>query len=332
MHVHVHTGHHALIESLFVVLGSAVKVVDVLNIVPVAHHEAFEAPFAAQHVGHKPRISMGWHAVNLVVARHQRQSTGIDTGLERREKHLADSALRTVEGCTVSAVFGLAAANEVLDAGQNVVLAVEIALIAFHLLYAHAGNEQGILAEGFAAASPAGVAGNLHIGVESPVHIHSPHLASGLPRDLVCHIGIERARKADVGRIDGVVRGVGIAVDSVDTEDDGYGQTALHCLALQLIGFFHREDMEERAYFAFSRKFKQVFRHEAGVEGLRGICEQVFFGKSAHIRAEMLHSDTLVHLPDLFFERHSAKKVFDSLFYRRLGVLIKHSAYCKGYK
>ncbi len=121
-------------------------------------------------------------------------------------------------------------------------------------------------------------------------------------------------------------------MDSVDTEDDGYGQTALHCLALQLIGFFHREDMEKRAYFAFSRKFKQVFRHEAGVEGLRGICEQVFFGKSAHIRAEMLHSDTLVHLPDLFFERHSAKKVFDSLFYRRLGVLIKHSAYCKGYK
>ena len=50
--MHIHSGHNALIESFFQVFGSAMQVVHVFNVHPVAHDKAFEAPFVSQDIIH----------------------------------------------------------------------------------------------------------------------------------------------------------------------------------------------------------------------------------------------------------------------------------------
>lgn len=62
---------------------------------PVAHDDAFETPFVAQHVGEQPVILGGMHAVDAVVCAHDGPRLGfLDDVLERRE---VDFAQRTLE-------------------------------------------------------------------------------------------------------------------------------------------------------------------------------------------------------------------------------------------
>ena len=108
VHVHVHTGHNALVKGLFVVCSCAMLVHTMLNIHPVAHHKSAEAPFFSQHIVHQPAVGVAGNAVQFVVRHHHIPvATLLNGGLERWEKHLAQGAFGHVAGRTVGAIDGV---------------------------------------------------------------------------------------------------------------------------------------------------------------------------------------------------------------------------------
>ena len=65
------------------------------------------------------------------------------------------------------------------DAGEYVIRR-EIALIASDSLRPHQGDEIRVFSVSLSDPAPSRVSGYFDIGIESPVHIHSPHLCSCL--------------------------------------------------------------------------------------------------------------------------------------------------------
>ena len=186
----VHSGHYRLIESLLEVFRSRMEIMNVLYVHPVAHHESLESPLAAKDIGHQPFVRVARDAVEFIVSSHQRQCSGIDSGLERREEDLANGTLRQVCRSSVGSIDRLAASHKMLDASQDIIR-VHVALIAFHTLLTHTRYQIWILSESLAATAPTGVTGNFDIRIEGPVHVHGPHLKSGLTRNGVRHVSIE---------------------------------------------------------------------------------------------------------------------------------------------
>ena len=117
MHVHIHSGHNALVKGLFVVGGSAVLVNAMLNIHPVAHNKSLESPFFSQHVFHQPAVGMAGNAIQFIVRHHHIPvSPLLNSGLKGWEKHLAQGAFRYIAGCAVCSIDSIRAAHKVLHA------------------------------------------------------------------------------------------------------------------------------------------------------------------------------------------------------------------------
>ena len=190
MHVHVHAGHDTLVKSLFQVLGSGVEIVYVFYVHPVAHHKALEAPFTASDFLHQPFIRMARYPVQFVVRCHQGHRPCIHSRLERREKHFPYRPFRQVGRGAVSPVYRLAAAYEMLDAGQDIVRR-KVTLIASHCSHSHLRHQIRILSECLADPAPARIPGHFDIRIEGPVHVHRTHLRSRLSRYPVRQICVE---------------------------------------------------------------------------------------------------------------------------------------------
>ena len=86
---------------------------------PVAHDDAFETPFVAQHVGEQPVILGGMHAVDAVVCTHDGPRLGLlDDVLECREVDFAQRTLGDV-GADAQTVGFLVVGGEVLERGAH---------------------------------------------------------------------------------------------------------------------------------------------------------------------------------------------------------------------
>ena len=193
VHVHVHSGHNALVKGLFVVGGSAMLVNAMLNIHPVAHNKSLESPFLSQHVSHQPAVGVARNAVQFVVRHHHVPISALLNGsLEGWEKHFAQGAFGYVAGCAVCSIDGIRAAHKVLYAAQHVLRIIQIALITLVGGHAHERNQIGVFAKGFATTAPTPIASHFNIGVEVPVHVHGTHFFGRLSGNFVGHVHIKR--------------------------------------------------------------------------------------------------------------------------------------------
>ena len=121
MHVHIHSGHNALVKGLFVVGGSTMLVNAMFNIHPVAHNKSLESPLLSQHVIHQPAVGVTRNAVQFVVRHHYVPVSALLNGsLKGWEKHFAQSTFGYVTGCAVCSIDGIRAAHKVLNAAQHV--------------------------------------------------------------------------------------------------------------------------------------------------------------------------------------------------------------------
>ena len=129
---------------------------------PVAHDDAFEAPFVAQHIGEQPAVLRGVHAVDAVVGP---RLGGLDDVLEGREVDFAQRALGDVGGYA-QAVGLLVVGGKVLERGA-------------HALGLHAGDDADGLMAGqirvfgpvFEAAAAERVALDVDAGPEDDGHL-----------------------------------------------------------------------------------------------------------------------------------------------------------------
>ena len=86
-HLHVNAGHAPLECCILLVGGEAVgNHLD--DRIPVADHEAVEAPLPFQNLSQGKRIARSWHAVQIVEGAHQRGHTCLDAGMEGDQVHV----------------------------------------------------------------------------------------------------------------------------------------------------------------------------------------------------------------------------------------------------
>ena len=128
---------------------------------PVAHDDALEAPFVAQHVGKQPVVLRRMHAVDAVVCAHDGPRLGfLDDVLERREVDFAQCTLGDV-GADAQTVGFLIVGGEMLKRSA-------------HALGLHAGDDADgfmtrqirIFRPGFEAAASERVALDVHARAE----------------------------------------------------------------------------------------------------------------------------------------------------------------------
>ncbi len=136
----------------------------------VGDDEALETPLAAQQVGHQPVVAGRRNPRDLVERGHRRQGAGVERRLVRRQIDFAQRALRHVDRVVVEARLGGAIGREMLDAGEQMLVRLEVvALEAAHPRRGEQLAEQRVLAAAFDAASPALVAGDVDHRREVPV-------------------------------------------------------------------------------------------------------------------------------------------------------------------
>ena len=166
-HVHVHAGLDGFLGHVFAVLAKTVGD-HLAHGVPVGDHQAVEAPLTAEDVLHHEGVAGGRHAVVVVEGGHEGERTGFYRGLERRQVHVPELALGKVGAVVVTAAFGCTVTHKVLDAGRHGRGVRQVALVAAHHGFAHAGVQVGVFAAAFRYPAPTGVAGNVQHGREGP--------------------------------------------------------------------------------------------------------------------------------------------------------------------
>ena len=167
----------------------------------------------------------------------------------------------------------------------------------------------------FANTSPTGIAGNFHIRIKRPVHVHGTHFLRCLPGYLIGHQRIKGTGKIDVGGIYRIIRRIGIAMDGIDTEYNRYLQAALHSERLQIVGFFNGQHMQKRTDQAFFRPLLYIFLRKAGIESICRIILQFFFGHHGTVCLDMFHTDELIHLTYFLLQSHSFQEIFYPVLY-----------------
>ena len=181
----------------------------------VAHHEALEAPLAAEHVAQEEAVGGGGHVVQLHVGAHEGADSGLGRGLEGRKVDVAQQALGQVHRVVVAAAVGGAVAREVLGARDEVLGRARVgALEAAHLGRRHGRAQVRILAGALDHASPARVARDVEHGREGPVQARGPGFARGHRLRLLVARGVPRRGHGQGHREDRAV-----AVDHVEGEE-----------------------------------------------------------------------------------------------------------------
>ena len=154
-------GFERLDRGLRPIGGDLVAAGELRDGVVVRDDDAAEAPLALQHVVQQPVVHVRRHAVDLVVAGHDREGAGLlDRALERPQElgpelALADQRRRGVDAGLVRAVAG-----EVLQRREDLARAERqaAALVAADGGDAELADQERILAVGLFDAAPARIA------------------------------------------------------------------------------------------------------------------------------------------------------------------------------
>ena len=145
-HIHI----HASLERELARIGARPRdavVAELFDGRPVAHHEAVEAPLAAQHRGHEPGARGARDAADLVEGGHDGSRTGLHRAAVRWQVHLAQRPLGQVHGVVVPAALGAAVGGEVLDRREHCVGGARVGTLkAADSRCGHRRSQVGILA------------------------------------------------------------------------------------------------------------------------------------------------------------------------------------------
>ncbi len=159
----------------------------------------------AQNLGQQLTRSGAGHAVDLVVAVHDRiEARFLDRGLEGVQKHLAQLARRDMGRVPVEPAVSQAVADKMF-AGRDDALPPVLGLQAAHVGDAHAGDQMRILAEGLFDPSPARVAHHIQHRREALMCADGPHLRAHHPGHRARQLRLPGAGQADDLREDGRV-------------------------------------------------------------------------------------------------------------------------------
>ena len=182
----------------------------------VALDEAVEAPLVLEDVGLGVGVRAPRDAVDRVERAHHRVRACVDRGLERREVEVAQRRLGHVRGVVVAAALGLAVADEVLDAGDDLVLLrVVRALGSLDPGRRHHGADVRVLAVALDDPAPAGLVGDVDHRAVDLLEADGRGLAGTDRRVGLGDRRVERAGGAQRDGEDGPV-----AVDGVVGEQD----------------------------------------------------------------------------------------------------------------
>ena len=128
----------------------------------VGHHEALEAPLAAEHLVEEPGIGRGMLSVHDVEAGHHASHACPHGSLVGRHVLVEHAPAAHVHRIVVATGLGSAVEGVVLQAGHDVVLLLEVALIAAHKSCCDEAAQVGVLAAALHDAAPARVERNVH--------------------------------------------------------------------------------------------------------------------------------------------------------------------------
>ena len=185
--VHVDAAHHVHIDAglegelpRFGARARDAVIAELVDRRPVAHHEAPEAPLAAEHRGHEPGAGGARDPADLVEGRHDATGACVQGGVVRRQVHFAQRPLGQIDGVVVPAALGAAIGGKMFYGGEHRVGRARIgALKAPDARRGHGRSQVGILTRAFGDATPAGIAGDIHHRGERPVHTGGRGLPGG---------------------------------------------------------------------------------------------------------------------------------------------------------
>ena len=244
---------------------------------------------------------MTGHPVNFVVRRHKGGHAGFFHGRnEGRKEDFAEFPLGQIHRRRVDAAERLAAGDQVLRTSQNMVLAINAitALKAPDQVFSHFRHQQRVFPIGLAHTAPTGIAGNVKIGGEGPIHPRPTHLLRRFGPNLLHHLRMKGRGHVDIRWIDGASLVEGIPVDGIHAQQEGNSQAALRCDALQAGRFLAGKDVQERTHLPLA----DFIGHIGMAEVLIGRIHVPMRGTLS--RRNVARTYILAHLTDLFFERH----------------------------
>ena len=310
LHMHIYPGLHRNFESLLDIRHQMMHAVQTLDIHPVAHHEAVETEFAAQNIVHQPRVGVARNTVEFIVGGHHRGDAGLfHRHLEGRQMYLAHLTLAHIHRGCIQPAERLSPANQMLGAGQHLAFG-EVALAALQApdhVFSHLRYQPGILAKSLPHPPPACIARHVEVGSEGPVHTGGTHFGGRLRTYLLQHSGVEGGCESDAAGIYGAAGPEAVAVDGVDAEEKRDAQPGLAGKNLQLVGFFAREHVQERAYLTLAYAGGQLGVAQALVGSV-----DILVGR-ALVRGHIAGADILAHLPYLLFQCHLLQKELSAL-------------------
>ena len=227
-------GHHVDVEpgeQRLRAVGNGATI-DLAVRVPVAHHDALETHFVAQHTGQQIAVAVHLHPVDRVEARHDDFDAGVDRsgvrhGMDRLERF--DIA---VDVALVDALAGAAIGEEMLGgcrhvAGAEVGLGTSDALQSLDQRRAQRGDDLRVFGIAFVGSAPAVVPRDRDGGGEIPVDPCRFDLGSGRGSDPAHQIGIAGRTQADIVREDRRADDISMAVDGIGAPDRRDGRLAV---------------------------------------------------------------------------------------------------------
>ena len=245
-HIHIYpgiegTGGNCLqgADAMFCHLGYAGK---------VGHYKAVEAPLLAKHIGHQPFVGCGRYAVYLVERRHYTAHTCLYGGLIGVHIFVEHAVAAHVYRVVVAARFACPVEGEVLDAGKDFIVALELvgevgSLITVYHRFGNCSAKERVFATAFADTSPTRVAADVHHRTECPGDAVGTGFdggnTCGFPNG--CHI--PGAGKSQRDGEDGFV-----TVYHIHAEEQGNAQTGVfHCQLLHVAYLVHSFQVEKSA-------------------------------------------------------------------------------------
>ena len=206
-------------------------------------------------------IAGGRNIVQVHIGRHEVAGALLFGGMERRKVDVAEELLGNVGGVVVAAALGCAVSGEMLDADEDGVGAKLVALESANLRARHGRAEVGVFAGAFNDASPAGVAGDVDHGRESPADAGSAGVLRGEVLGLFFDARVPGRRHGERHGKHGAV-----AVDDVERKQDRDVQAGLlDCDVLEAVDLLHIGQPEDRADAALSYEVIRLLRASIGM-------------------------------------------------------------------
>ena len=179
--------------------AEVMEVQHVVERIAVGHHEPAESPVLAQAAIEQPVGGAGRRAVQRVVGAHHRAGAAFDQrGTERRQVGRLQIARGDIHVETVTPRLRTAVHSQMLWRGDRARMPRIVALQAADESDRQLPGEVGILAVGFHATSPAGVAENVDVRRPDRQPFITPMVAAGSTGQVELGTRLGRGHRADL--------------------------------------------------------------------------------------------------------------------------------------